>query len=419
MTVSNTYAPTRVAISGYDYDFTFKADLATELLVYTIATVLGVETPTLLTYATDYTVTLDGVTGAGSIETGSFVLGVWTAAEPTGDEILILRNTAQKQTADIPTRGGFKESVIEGGLDNLAKQIQELNYKLDLIVDDDSTATLNSIAAAQAAQTAAELAQTGAETAETGAEAAVTAAISTLTDTTTGHRHDGVESRKVLVTSLDITGITDGHFLKRSGTGIVGVAEKVVKIFTANGNFTVPAGITKVYLTMIGGGGGGGGNTGANYAGGGGGGGQIFNFSYTVAPLAVLAVVIGAGGAGGASGDNDGVNGNSTSFNAAVIAPGGGKGSKGSVHTGGTSPLTPVYAKTASLQATSALPGTTGTATNQGGAGGSTSFGVGGAGGASAAGVAAAANTGAGGGGAAGAAQAGGNGGSGIVIVMY
>lgn len=41
-------------------------------------------------------------------------------------------------------------------------------------------------------------------------------------DTTSGHDHDGTDAKKVLATNLDPTGITDGHFLKRSGSGVVG-----------------------------------------------------------------------------------------------------------------------------------------------------------------------------------------------------
>jgi len=103
--------------------------------------------------------------------------------------------------------------------------------------------------------------------------------------TSTGHDHDGTDSKKVLYTNLDMTG-TD---LSKS------------ELFADNGTFTVPAGVTKVYLTQVaGGGGGGGGNT--NFGGGGGGGGAwLINFPVTVTPEAELAVQVGDGGAGGAA----------------------------------------------------------------------------------------------------------------------
>ncbi len=43
-------------------------------------------------------------------------------------------------------------------------------------------------------------------------------------NTTSGHDHDGTDSKKVLATNLDPTGITDGHFVKRSGSALAGVA---------------------------------------------------------------------------------------------------------------------------------------------------------------------------------------------------
>ena len=48
--------------------------------------------------------------------------------------------------------------------------------------------------------------------------------VDALFNTSTGHDHDGTDSKKVLATNLDPTGITDGHFLKNSGGAIVGEA---------------------------------------------------------------------------------------------------------------------------------------------------------------------------------------------------
>jgi len=41
-------------------------------------------------------------------------------------------------------------------------------------------------------------------------------------DTTSGHDHDGSDAKKVVITNLDPTGVTDGYFLKRSGSSIAG-----------------------------------------------------------------------------------------------------------------------------------------------------------------------------------------------------
>lgn len=82
----------------------------------------------------------------------------------------------------------------------------------------------------------------------------------------------------------------------------LGIANQTV--FTANGTFNVPAGVTKVYAKVIGGGGGGGNpNTSYRHGGGGGGGGVAEGF-IAVTPGAAMAVVVGSGGAAGANGGN-------------------------------------------------------------------------------------------------------------------
>lgn len=115
--------------------------------------------------------------------------------------------------------------------------------------------------------------------------------------------------------------------------------------FTADGTFTVPNGVSMVYVTMIGGGGGGGsggtGNGTANKVASGGGGGSPGNLLLRV-PVVVesgaeIPVDIGSAGSGGAgvTGDgtfhngNDGANGQDTSFGA-LVARGGRKGLGGS-----------------------------------------------------------------------------------------
>ncbi|AZD27980.1 glycine-rich domain-containing protein [Pseudomonas chlororaphis] len=77
-----------------------------------------------------------------------------------------------------------------------------------------------------------------------------------------------------------------------------------IQRFTANGSFTVPEGVTKIWLSGCAGGGGGGacpGGTSATSSGGGGGGaGQpVIRFPVTVTPGQVIPVVIGAAGVGG------------------------------------------------------------------------------------------------------------------------
>ncbi|MGE7959084.1 hypothetical protein ACQKQA_21315 [Pseudomonas sp. NPDC089530] len=102
------------------------------------------------------------------------------------------------------------------------------------------------------------------------------------------------------------------------------VAGLGIQRFTANGSFTVPEGVTRIWLSGCAGGGGGGGcpggSSGTSSGGGGGGAGQpVIRFPVTVTPGQVIPVVIGAAGVG-ASG--------------AVLATGGGNtlvGSGGSL----------------------------------------------------------------------------------------
>lgn len=97
------------------------------------------------------------------------------------------------------------------------------------------------------------------------------------------------------------------------------------EVFTSNGTFVVPTGITKLKVTCIGGGGGGGDLSGSGLAGAGGGGAIAY---LTVVPADSYAVVIGAGGASGAPGGT-------TSFGTDCIATGGGAGGNGGIGTAG------------------------------------------------------------------------------------
>lgn len=83
-------------------------------------------------------------------------------------------------------------------------------------------------------------------------------------------------------------------------------------VFTASGSWSVPAGITKCKVTVVGGGGGG-----DNDGGGGGGGGTAIKIVSGLTPGASITVTIGAGGAA-----NSG-NGGTTSFGAYCSASGG------------------------------------------------------------------------------------------------
>lgn len=181
----------------------------------------------------------------------------------------------------------------------------------------------------------------------------------------------------------------------------------ITEIFTASDTFTAPAGITKVYLSMVGGGGVGGNdqNYGSSNAGSGGtGGDSVINYPYTVVPGNNYTVTVGgsaqntsfdsltvtAGLAGNQGGASPGATKSATLRLNGIAGASGGAGGKGLIHGG---------------DGGAGIGGT-------GGGGGGTPFGDGGN-----AATAAAANTGGGGGGSVGTTYY--AGGSGICIVMY
>lgn len=135
-------------------------------------------------------------------------------------------------------------------------------------------------------------------------------------------------------------------------------------MFTANGSWTCPAGVTEILVNACGGGAGGAGSNGSTNAGQGGGGGACLRDQrYAVEPGRVYAVTIGKGGAGGAV-SSDGVGGSLTSLGAVFTLPGGVAGSRNGVGFGGPGGW-------------GGQPG--GDSFALGGAGGSTLFGAGGA----------------------------------------
>lgn len=210
------------------------------------------------------------------------------------------------------------------------------------------------------------------------------------------------------------------------------------QLFTANGTFIVPAGITKIKVCVYGGGAGGGGGSSNLYGGGGGGAGGYAEGTYTVLPAANYTVIIGTGGTAGTPG-NPGSNGGTSGFGALISATGGQGGisyilgGAGGIGTGG-------YLNTSlgngggggwgggGISIGMAANGTGGGGTaaltsspnSEGGGGGGGGFG-GGNGGYFVTGYDALANTGAGGGGGAGFGSGfnGGNGAAGKIIVFW
>lgn len=231
---------------------------------------------------------------------------------------------------------------------------------------------------------------------------------------------------------IRLTPGTSGQFLKTLGASANPAWTTLptnIQLFTSSGTFTAPAGITKVYVTMVGGGGGGGGNAStANGGGGGGAGAAVINYPMTVVPASGYTVTINAGGAGGSSGGGAAGAGGTTVFDTITVLGGSAGITGGSGGTGGAGAAAGTLNGSGQTgggalgNVAFLAGGTGGTKTgNVGGGGGGSVFGTGATGGADGVvGNNAVANSGAGGsGGGANNGVAGGNGAAGIVIVMY
>ncbi len=122
---------------------------------------------------------------------------------------------------------------------------------------------------------------------------------------------------------------TSGQVLTSNGSGsapswqTIGGSSLKSQTFLASGTFTVPTGVTSVWVTMIGGGGSG--TSGSGARGGGGSGSYCFKRPLSVTAGASLTVTVGGGGSGVASG-NSGNDGSSTVFDTITVTGGIGGG---------------------------------------------------------------------------------------------
>jgi hypothetical protein len=129
-----------------------------------------------------------------------------------------------------------------------------------------------------------------------------------------------------VLTRDDLRGILPGPIDLRGGTA---------QTFTSAGIFTVPPGVTTVYVTMCGGGGGGGAADGLNNGAPGGNAAIVFMRAVQVTPGQSITITIGAGGSGGKSGY--GTSGGTTSFGPYVSCIGGAGGAGGTSASNGAS----------------------------------------------------------------------------------
>jgi len=137
---------------------------------------------------------------------------------------------------------------------------------------------------------------------------------------------------------------TSGNVLTSNGTTWTSAAAASgfsnLQVFTSSGTFTVPTGITKVKVTVVGGGGGGGGWAGsyAQNGIGGSGGGTAIKIISGLTPGGTVSVTVGTGGAAGGTGATSrGGTGNTSSFGAYCSATGGAGGYNAS-QSGGNAP---------------------------------------------------------------------------------
>jgi hypothetical protein len=126
-----------------------------------------------------------------------------------------------------------------------------------------------------------------------------------------------------------VTPGTSGNVLSSDGTVWISQAVATsgftnINVFTSNATFTIPAGVTKIKVTVVGGGGGG--NSGN--AGGGGGGGAAIKIITGLTPGANVTVTVGSGGAASTAGGN-------SSFGAYCSATGGSPGANPNGGAGG------------------------------------------------------------------------------------
>jgi hypothetical protein len=189
--ITKTNNRTRLSVSGVEYDFDFRIDATTELEVY------GIDADGDATeLTTGFTVSFSAEDEEGTV--------TFDAEPSTYSEILMLRNRPYTQDTDIPIRGGFSEEDIEGALDAIVIEIQQLKELVDSAVKQDSTAvqldivlptpedglalawdgtdgTMRNLPVDTAglanAQAAAEAAQAAAEAAQAAAEAALAAVL--------------------------------------------------------------------------------------------------------------------------------------------------------------------------------------------------------------------------------------------------
>jgi len=136
-------------------------------------------------------------------------------------------------------------------------------------------------------------------------------------------------------------------------------------------SWTVPTGVTKITVTLVGGGGGGGTSSGddSGWSGGGGGSGGVYKATYTVPANAVLSISVGAGGSAKNSGGPSSLYVNGTKYASVVGGSGGTSRYGGAAGPGGNRGANGVWADDDNTYAVGGVGGTNYTGYGEGGAG--------------------------------------------------
>ncbi|MGL4668601.1 MAG: hypothetical protein ACRCWR_11830, partial [Saezia sp.] len=293
-----------------------------------------------LALQTDYTVSINA--DQETIPGGNVIL---KKALPHDTSITLTSGMAYLQPTKLTNHGGFYPTVLNDSLDRLTIFVQQLEEQVDRSVkvnisssdkpDDLIAAIKNSESAArQSAQSAhecetsaiehAEIAKSAADALEGGLQdlADVKTDISTLQSDVADLQNDIVPAT-IQEIKRGVSGkLVDAEGLSKSGVG------KNCFCYATSGIFTVPAGVFRVRVRLVGGGGGAGGSYTSLRTGGGGGGGGYAEGFVDVTPGQQIPVTVGAGGAGGVPGQ-DGSHGGGSSFGSYLSATGGSLGGGG------------------------------------------------------------------------------------------
>lgn len=436
MTVTTTansiqYAGNGVTTSfSFPYVFFANGDLVVTL--FNTSTNLDVTPAPVLNGTATYDYTISGTFDS---DRGEYVSGanvVFNTAPATGLTVVIVRDVAATQDADLLSNTKFPANTVNGALDKVTVLVQQSLAASDLSLK---------IPVTDPAGTSVTLPPAGERASmylgfDSSSEPVALAAPANTTAVTTYMATvllsaNAAAAQLLLGISTFWTGVLARATaaLSRDDLAAFGVAR--VQTFTANGTYTPNSKMLYCKIEAVGGGGGGGGcSAAAANIGQGGAGGGAGGYSSLVASAATIgaskAVTIGAAGAGGARGANAGSAGGDTSVGTICIAKGGsggGAGNGANVVTGGTGGI----AGTGDVTATGASGQASGVFTNgfgMAGGGGSGPFGGGTAGAGSSSNIdgGAATGKGAGGGGGAsyngsGAGNTGGAGTAGYVLI--